>query len=119
MSLMQRVGAIFTDGRTWTMLFYMILMLPLGIIYFVFSVVPMVVSLAFIASPIGLAFDDSDKATINWGFGSHAPGWGDAIVLSIIGIFLLFATLHLVRALGKMHGAIAKGLLVRSDDQRA
>jgi hypothetical protein len=118
MSLMQRVGAIFTDGRTWTMLFYMILMLPLGIIYFVFTVVPMVVSLAFIASPIGLAFNN-DNVLINWGLGSHEPGFGDAIVLCIIGIFLLFATLHLVRALGKLHGAIAKGLLVRSDDQRA
>ena len=118
MSLWQRVGAIFTDGRTWTMLLYMILMLPLGIIYFVFTIVPMAVSLAFIASPIGLAFNN-DNVLINWGLGSHEPGWGDVIILCIIGIFLLFATLHLVRAMGKMHGAIAKGLLVRSDDQRA
>jgi hypothetical protein len=30
------------------------------------------------------------------------------------GCLLLFATLHLVRAIGKLHGALAKHLLVKS-----
>jgi hypothetical protein len=32
----------------------------------------------------------------------------------VIGIALLFITLHLVRGLGKLHGQIAKHLLVQS-----
>jgi hypothetical protein len=33
--------------------------------------------------------------------------------MGVVGIVLLFATLHLVRALGRMHGGIARALLVR------
>ncbi|SFS18437.1 Putative sensor [Dyella sp. OK004] len=112
-SLMKRIGTMFTDGRTWTTLLYMILMLPLGIFYFAITVTLMSVSLAFIGAPVAYLFDDvSDHITINWGIGAHVPGWGDALVLCIAGIVLLFATLHLVRALGHMQGLIAKHLLV-------
>jgi len=34
------------------------------------------------------------------------------VALFVIGIILLFTTMHLVRGLGKMHGHIAKHLLV-------
>ncbi|HQX66579.1 MAG TPA: sensor domain-containing protein, partial [Dokdonella sp.] len=33
-SIWQRIGAMFTDPRSWSTLFYMLLMLPLGIVYF-------------------------------------------------------------------------------------
>ena len=126
-SFKQRVGAIFTDGRTWTTLLYMVLMLPLGIIYFTIAVTLLAVSIAFIGAPLALALDHyglSDlfadgRATINWGYGFHVVNWGDAAILCIIGIVLLFTTLHLVRALGAMHGSIAKGLLVRSGERVA
>jgi hypothetical protein len=45
--------------------------------------------------------------------------WAGAIVLCVIGIILLFATLHVVRGLGTLHGAIAKGLLVPSAGREA
>jgi hypothetical protein len=32
----------------------------------------------------------------------------------VAGVILLFATLHLARGIGRMHGAIAKQLLVKS-----
>ena len=48
---------------------------------------------------------------MDWGFGVHAPGWGDAIGMCVVGIVLLFATLHLARAVGRMHGQIAKHML--------
>jgi hypothetical protein len=50
---------------------------------------------------------------IDWGFGRHVPGWGDAIALCVLGVLLLFATLHLARGLGRMHGQVARHLLVR------
>ena len=122
--LMKRIGAMFTDGRTWGTLFYMLLMLPLGIVYFTVTVVLLSVSLAFIAAPGALLFDSlgwSDlghfivdkQVTINGGFGAHIPGWGDAIFMCLVGVALLFATLHLVRGMGRLHGQLAKQLLVR------
>jgi hypothetical protein len=39
-------------------------------------------------------------------------GWPAAFILCIIGVLLLFATLHMVRALGHLHGQMAKHLLV-------
>lgn len=121
MPLMKRIGAMFSDTRTWTTLLYMLLMLPLGIVYFTLTVTLISVSVAFIGMPIALALDGfgrngwllDGKVTMDWGMGPHVPGWGDAIALCMVGIVLLFATLHLVRGLGRMHAAIARGLLVR------
>ena len=105
---------MFTDARTWTTMLYMVLMLPLGIVYFTVTITFLAVSIAFIGAPLAWTFGDFDHglATINWGYGSHVPTLGDALVLLVAGVLLLFATLHLVRALGRMHGLIAKSLLV-------
>ncbi|GAA0685832.1 sensor domain-containing protein [Dyella marensis] len=113
-SLMSRIGAMFTDARTWTTMLYMVLMLPLGIVYFTITVTLLSVSIAFIGAPLAWTFGDFDHelATINWGYGAHVPTFGDALVLLAVGVLLLFATLHLVRGLGRMHGLIAKSLLV-------
>lgn len=121
--LMKRIGAMFTDARTWSTLLYMLLMLPLGIVYFTVTVTLVSVSLGFLAAPLGMAFDslghrdwlDSGVVTVNFGMGPHVPGWGDAIVLCVAGVLLLFTTLHLVRGLGRMQGQIARQLLVRGD----
>jgi len=118
-TLMRRIGRMFTDVHTWTTLCYLWLMLPLGITYFTLAVTLLGVSLAFIAAPLALLFDRTawgwllaDHLTVDWGFGPHVPSWGDALALCMIGIVLLFATLHLARALGRMHGHIAKHMLV-------
>jgi uncharacterized membrane protein len=120
--LLKRIGAMFTDPRTWTTLLYMVLMLPLGIVYFTVTVTLLAVALSAIAAPLlmlpgSLGLSDlfvGGHVTVDWGFGPHVPGWVDAIVLCPMGIVLLFATLHLVRALGRVHGNFAKHLLVRS-----
>lgn len=118
--LLKRVGAMFTDPRTWTALLYMLLMLPLGIAYFTIAATLLSVSLAFIASPLALlpgALGLGDlfvhgQVTADWGFGAHAFGWPDIVVLFPLGIALFFATLHLVRGVGFAHGHLAKALLV-------
>jgi len=118
----ERIVAMLTDPRTWATLFYMILMLPLGIAYFVIVVVLSAVSLALMFTPIAMAFNFfgwgrdfvNGYVTIDWGFGAHIPGWGDAIAMFVVGFFLLFGMLHLVRAIGYVHGALAKHLLVKS-----
>ncbi|WP_267220376.1 sensor domain-containing protein [Dyella silvae] len=116
-SLGQRIGAIFTDGRTWTTLFYMVLMLPLGVVYFTVTITLLVLSLAFIATPLLKALSVADVISLQcdtpqWLCDNNY--WPLAVLTCIGGVILLFATLHLVRGMGKFHGAIAKGLLVRS-----
>jgi len=121
LTLMKRIGRMFTDARTWTTLLYMLLMLPLGIVYFTITVTLVSVAVGFIGAPIAWAFAPrwisdayvNDRPVINWGWGQHVPGWGDAIVLCILGVLLLFATLHLARGLGRIHGRVARHLLVR------
>ncbi|MGC1547005.1 MAG: sensor domain-containing protein [Rhodanobacter sp.] len=118
--LLKRIGAMFTDARTWGTLFYMMLMLPLGIIYFTLTITLISVSVAFIAAPIVKALGWLDIINPNGNICTgpdwlcYGPNWGDGIGLFIVGIILLFSTLHLVRGLGKMHGQIARHLLVRS-----
>ena len=119
-SLLQRIGAMFTDWRTWTTMFYMLLMLPLGIAYFTLTVTLLALSLAFFALPFApLAGADGlqrllgqGTLTVDWGFGPHVPGWGELVVLGVVGVLLFFATLHLVRGLGQLQGQLAKHLLV-------
>ena len=120
MTLMRRIGSMFTDVHTWTTLCYMWLMLPLGIVYFTLAVTLLSVSVAFIGAPLAMMFHNdwmpglyvSHRVVVDWGFGSHEPGWGDAIAMCVIGIALLFATLHLARGLGRLHGHVAKHMLV-------
>lgn len=119
-SLLKRIGAMFTDWRTWTTMFYMVLMLPLGIAYFTLTVTLMTMALASMALPfarlvdidgINRVFVDG-TLTFDWGMGPHVPGWGELIAVGIGGMLLFFATLHLVRALGQLQGQLAKHLLV-------
>ena len=120
---LKRIGAMLSDPRTWATLLYMLLMLPLGIAYFVLVVVLSSISLALMFTPLAMAFDFfglgrnfvDGYVTIDWGFGAHALGWGDAIGMFIVGALLLFCMLHAVRAIGRMHGGIAKQLLVKSE----
>ncbi|MFK2899305.1 sensor domain-containing protein [Dyella jejuensis] len=119
MSLWRRIGAMFSDPRSWSTLFYMLMMLPLGIVYFTLTVTMLSVSLAFTGAPLVKAAADA------WGLQNScdaAPricdwllwlsGWGGAFTLCVVGVLLLFVTLHMVRALGLLHGQLAKHLLV-------
>jgi len=111
--LLKRIGAMFTDARSWTTLLYMLLMLPLGIIYFTVSVTLLGVSVGFIGAPFVKFFAGVDVINMNIdGAGYHGPGWPGTIGLCLIGVVVLFATLHLVRGVARLHGQIAKNLLV-------
>ena len=111
---LKRIGAMFTDPRSWATLVYFLLMLPLGIAYFATAVTLLSTSLAFIAAPFGFFFANGD----------YGMTFGDVNVvtdapwllplLSVVGVALLFATLHLARGIGKLHGLLAKHLLVCS-----
>lgn len=122
-STFKRIGAMFTDARTWTTLLYMLLMLPLGIIYFTLSVTLLSVSLSFAMAPllklVGnlLRFESGTcSGQPDWFCGGieWLGSWSGAFALCVLGVLLLFLTLHLIRGLGHLHGLLAKHLLVPS-----
>jgi uncharacterized membrane protein len=112
--LLERIKDLFIDPRTWATQLYFLMMLPLGILYFTVTVVGLTVSLSMIAAPIALLL----------GFGSHlyvddimvfgaAEPWLWPLTI-VGGVVLLFATMHLVRLFGQMHGLLAKHMLVKT-----
>ena len=58
--VMARIKDMFADPRTWSTLLYMVLMLPLGIIYFTIAVTGTTLSLALMVAPIGLILRSLD-----------------------------------------------------------
>ncbi|MGA9423106.1 MAG: sensor domain-containing protein [Rhodanobacteraceae bacterium] len=118
--LLRRIGAMFTDPRTWSTMFYMLLRLPLGIAYFVIAVVGTVVPVAFVVAPVAhllwgvgvIRIDDNTvfASTSYW----NVPPIVIEPLLFVLGVLLLFATLHLARGIGRFQGALAKHLLVRA-----
>jgi len=113
--LLTKIKEAFTDARTWSSLFYMLLMLPLGVTYFVVAVVGLSVSLGVVGGSIfSLITGESHIQIQELPYLEHllhtAPG---LIVLAAIGILMFFVVLHIARAIGWVHGKIAEGLLVR------
>ena len=110
-----KVKEAFSDIRTWSSLFYMLLMLPLGITYFVIGVVGLSVSLGVTASAIyGLVTSDVHFQMSGAPYLEHvlhtAPGLA---VAALFGVLMFFVVLHIARAIGWVHGKIAEALLVR------
>jgi hypothetical protein len=114
--LLGRIGAMFTDPRTWSTQLYFLLMLPLGIAYFSIVVTLLSVSAAFIASPILVLFGVGHGGIWLDGVqvGPRLDWWWQLPLLFVGGVILLFATLHLARGIGRLHGLFAKHLLVKS-----
>jgi len=103
--------AMFTDPRSWSSLFYMLVMLPLGIIYFVLLVVSTAVPVALMAAPFAQAIWHLPVAQIG-DINFYAPAWTWPIEF-VVGFLGLFVMLHVARGIGRMHGAVAKSLLVK------
>ena len=107
-----RVKAMFTDPRTWSTLLYMVLKLPLGIIYFTFAIVGLSLSLSMAVAPIMKATLDVGMLNIN-GVAYAPPLWALPFTL-VIGIVGLCLTLHMARGIGRMQGQLAKHFLVKT-----
>ncbi len=116
-----RVGEMFTDPRTWGTLLYMLAMLPLGLVYFSVATALLVTAAVLVALPFLVWFgdieahvdldgawwliDEAGRTTMN--------GWELALAF-VVGVLLVFLTLHLARGIGILHGQLAKHLLVKS-----
>ena len=107
----QKFKSLFTERQTWTAVLYMILQMPLGIIYFTVFISLIAGSIWLIGRPIWeLVFDFPSFIFPPYGF--YTAAWAMPFVV-IGGILLLFATMHLAKYAGKMHGLMAKTMLVR------
>jgi len=122
--IFERIRDMLVDRRTWTTMLYFLLMLPLGIFYFVIAVVGISVSIAFVGGSIAgllLALGvDSGHLVMDGSAITYGPSPWAAPVLLVLGVILLTTVMHLVRAIGRGHGTFAKHLLVaRADDGAA
>ncbi len=106
------------DARTWTTLAYLIVMLPLGILYFVIAVVGLSLGLSFTAAPI---VDIAQRLGLLDGrvsvYGPAMPGWiaspvGD-VLLFVLGLLVVTLLMHTARGIVRMHARMAKSLLAK------
>lgn len=99
------------DERTWLSIIYMLVLMPLGIFYFCLFITFISLAGMGIAIPVAQIVFNTAFFNIN-GLDYFVVGW--ALPLAVIGgLLLLVALLHLAKALGHLHGQLARALLVR------
>lgn len=110
----QRLLFWLRDGRTWASLVYLVLMLPIGVIYFTFAVTGLALGLGLIAAPFAQLI--AGHTWIHYGIDGIyewlLPGWSMPLFV-IAGFVVLLGWLHAVRWIGRGHAAYAKAMLVR------
>jgi uncharacterized membrane protein len=109
--LWDRFKALISDKYTWSSLAYMILQLPLGIIYFTVFITLIAVSLFLILQPVLELGFGLPLFTIN-GALYHLNIWPMPFVV-VLGILIFMLTLHLAKFTGAMHGKLAQAMLIR------
>jgi uncharacterized membrane protein len=114
-----RIGEMLKDPRTWTTIAYFILMLPMGILYFVIAVAGLSVSLSLTALPIIGVLGQAGWFGVGGieVFSTAQPEWvfhtGFGIpLLGLAGVLLLTSLMHLARGTGKLQAMFAKSMLV-------
>jgi uncharacterized membrane protein len=114
-----RIGEMLKDPRTWTTIAYFVLMLPMGILYFVIAVAGLSVSLSLTALPIIGVLGQAGWFGLGGVevFSTAQPEWvfhtGFAIpLLGLAGVLLLTSLMHLARGTGKLQAMFAKSMLV-------
>lgn len=111
--LLARIGDMFTDPRSWSTLLYMLLMLPLGVAYFVVAVVGLSLSLGSMVAPVALLFGyDPQFELYVWGEPLAAMPWTWPLAFAG-GVLMLFVLMHVARGIANLHGQLAKHLLVK------
>jgi len=117
--LLTRIGNMFTDPRTWSTMLYMVLMMPLGTIYFTVAVTGLSLSLGLIGGAVASALERLGLIHLNVHVQPEAVF--DSVlwlpVIFAVGVLGLFVMLHLARGIGHVHGALAKSLLVKTAQQ--
>jgi hypothetical protein len=118
--IFERIKEMLVDRRTWTTMFYFLLMLPLGILYFVIATVGICVSIGLVGGSIAALLMATGLGSGGITLDDHAVYFGPsplaAPFLLVAGVLLLTVVLHLIRGIGRGHGTLAKNLLVARAD---
>jgi uncharacterized membrane protein len=109
-TLWDRIKGWFSDYRTWTTMLYMVLQLPLGIIYFTTLVTALTLSAATFFAPIAQMIWNQPIFRAG-SYGYLIEPWAIPLVMAL-GILGFFVTLWLAKGVGKVHGMWAKTMLV-------
>ena len=108
--LWDRIKELLTDRTTWTGILYMILQLPIGIIYFTIMIIMLSLSISIIFAPFVQVI--WNISMINIGNEYFIIPWFLLPLMTIAGFLLLTFSLHFTKFVGKIHGKYAKALLV-------
>ncbi len=101
------------DPATWRDLAYLILLLPLGILWFTLTGITLAIPLGLLAAPVTYRWFPDGQ------FGFVSEGWTwlvidslpGALVAAGVGLLLLLLVPAVIRSLAAVHGSIAAGLL--------
>lgn len=111
-----RVGEMLKDPRTWTTLAYLLLMLPVGIFYFVVAITGIAIGVALIAGPF-LVVAQHLGWDINNGISVMQPEFLAAPLIApftiALGVLILTVLMHAARGIGRVQVALARALLVK------
>lgn len=109
-NLWSRIKSWLADYRTWTTMLYMVLQLPLGIIYFTLMVTSLTLSAAVFALPIAqIVLKQPVIRGLEYGY--LIQPWAMPLVMAL-GVLGFFVTLWLAKGIGAVHGMWAKTMLV-------
>jgi uncharacterized membrane protein len=119
---MKRIGEMLKDARTWTTLVYLLLMLPLGIVYFTLAALGLALGIRLLLTPLMVIGVHAGW----WPWGSlefariNGVTWGEThsaaatIVYMLLGLLVVPAVLHAARGIARAHARLAKAMLVES-----
>jgi len=120
-SWLTRIADMLKDVRTWTTLLYLLLMLPLGILYFTIAVAGLAVALRLALAPLVLLVGDLGLLPLDPGMiqvGGFSYGSPHSVVAALLcmalGVVILTLMLHVARGIARAHARLAKALLVTS-----
>jgi hypothetical protein len=109
-----RMKRLFFRGDSWLIILYLLLSMPLGILYFTLNITVLATGLGLVASPIvmGILHEPFIVTTSTeiW----H-NGWTTAGCI-VLGTVLFLAGLHMAKGLGWLQGHLARAMLIRERD---
>jgi hypothetical protein len=105
MNLWEKFKAYFSDAGTWKGLLYLFLKFPMGIVSFVVVVTLVSLSGGLMLTPVLYPYGYIQFG--GWALGSMT----EAVGVSLLGILILFASLHVFNGLAYVSGQLARVLL--------
>jgi uncharacterized membrane protein len=115
--LAARIKEMLLDRRTWTTLLYMLLMLPLGVAYFTVAVVGLALAGAGVAAPVVALLHGVGVTGAGIRLDGEMLAWPLTLPIALVGVLLLTGLMHAVRAVGELHGGLARALLLSRDGE--